>query len=484
MPFLIFNKKIMKRTKIIATVWPATNSEKKLKELYKSWINVIRFNFSHARQEDVLKTVELINKLNASWETNLSLLLDTKWPEIRTWDLDGKNIYKKWDIFELYIDENHKLTWLDLFCDYPHLAKDIKVGKIIIVDSWLLNLKVIEKKEKSVKVKALNGWVIWNRRHINLPWVKLNLPWITEKDVYDITFAIKNNFAFVAASFIRSWENVLEIRELFKKHNCTTMKIISKVENEEWIENIDSIIKESDWVMVARWDLWIEVPIEKLAVYQKMIVERCRAKWKFVITATHLLETMIENPFPTRAESSDVFNSVLQWADSLMLSGETAMWKFPIESVEMMTKIIKEAEKNIKHQHENFSNDWLSKRDIEKKALIRSAVFIWEELKAKAIIILTKTWLLAKLASAFRPNMDVFSFTNNEESVRTMNLLYAVKPFHLAWWNKDNYNETLELAINELKNKGLIKAWQKLVAINDIQKNGIEIPIMEIIDVM
>jgi pyruvate kinase len=228
--------------------------------------------------------------------------------------------------------------------------------------------------------------------------------------------------------------------------------------------------------MVARWDLWIEVPIEKLAVYQKMIVGKCRAKWKFVVTATHLLETMIENPFPTRAESSDVFNSVLQWADSLMLSWETAMWKFPIESVEMMTKIIREAEKNVSHAHDNFSNDWLSKRDIEKKALIRSAVFIGEELKAKAIIILTKTWLLAKLASAFRPNMDVYSFTNNEKSVRTMNVLYAVKPFHLVWWNKDNYNETLELAINELKSKGLIKNWQKLVAINDIQKNGIEIP--------
>ncbi len=474
----------MKRTKIIATVWPATNSEKKLKKLYKSWINVIRFNFSHAKQEDVLKTVNLINKLNASWETNLSLLLDTKWPEIRTWDLETKNIYKKWDIFELYTDENHKLTWLNLFCDYPYLAQDIKVGKIIIVDSWLLNLKVIEKKEKSVKVKALNWWVVWNRRHINLPWVKLNLPWITTKDISDITFAIKNNFDFIAASFIRSGENVLEIRELFKKHNCTTMKIISKVENEEWIENIDSIIKESDWVMVARWDLWIEVPIEKLAVFQKMIVEKCIAKWKFVITATHLLETMIENPFPTRAESSDVFNSVLQWADSLMLSWETAMWKFPIESVEMMTKIIKEAEKNIKHNHGNFPNDWLSKRDIEKKALIRSAVFIWEELKTKAIIILTKTWLLAKLAAAFRPNMDIFSFTNNEKSVRTMNLLYAVKPYYLSWWNKDNYTETLEIAINELKNKGLIKVWQKLVAINDIQKNGIEIPIMEIISVV
>jgi pyruvate kinase len=168
----------------------------------------------------------------------------------------------------------------------------------------------------------------------------------------------------------------------------------------------------------------------------------------------------------------------------LMLSWETAMWKFPIESVEMMTKIIKEAEKNQKHAHEDYSNDWLNKRDIEKKLLIRSAVFIWEDLKAKAIIILTKSWLLAKLAAAFRPNMDIFSFTNNEEIVRTMNLLYAVKPFHLVWWNKDNYNETLELAINELKNKGLVKAWQKLVAINDIQKNGIEIPIMEIIDVM
>lgn len=473
----------MKKTKIIATVWPVTNNRKKLKELYNNWINVIRFNFSHAKQADVLETVKMINELNESWETNLSLLLDTKWPEIRTWDLTEKNVYKKWDVFEIFVDPKHRLTWLDLFCDYEYLVDDVKVWKTIIVDSWIFNVKVIEKKANSLKVKALNSWVIWSRRHINLPWVKLNMPWITEKDVSDITFAIKNNFAFIAASFIRSWENVKEIRELFKQHNCTTIKIISKVENQEWIENIDSIIAESDWVMVARWDLWIEVPIEKLAVYQKMIVEKCRAKWKFVVVATHLLETMIENPFPTRAESSDVFNSVLQWADSLMLSWETAMWKFPVESVSMMTKIIREAEKNIKHKHEDYSNNWLSKRDIEKKSLIKSAIFVWEELKANSIILLTKTWLLARLASAFRPNINVYSFTNSKESVRTMNVLFSIKSFFLKWWNKDNYAETLELAINELKEKWLLKTWNKVIAINDIQKNWNEIPIMEIIDV-
>lgn len=472
----------MKRTKIIATVWPATNSEEKLIRAYKAWVNTIRFNFSHANYNDAQVTIDLIKRLNKEWTTNLSLLLDTKWPEIRTWDLDQKNSYNVWEEFNIFVTED-KLEWKDIYCDYPYLASDIEIWQNIMLDSGLLEVEVLKKEKDFVVVKSLNSAEIGSRRHVNLPWVKLKMPWVTEKDKQDILFAIKNKFSFIAASFIRNASNIVEIRDLFKANNCTTCKIISKVENEEAIDNIDEIIAESDWVMVARWDLWIEVPIEKLAVYQRDIVEKCKLNGKFVIVATHLLETMIENPFPTRAESSDVFNSVLQWADSLMLSWETAIWDFPIEAIEMMTKIIIEAEKTVEYKHEDFSNVWLSSRDIEKKLLIKSWIYIWEKLEAEALIIFTKTWKLARLTAAFRPKIPVFAFTNKESSIWTMSLYFWVNGMLLDTWDYNDYSQTLENAIKFLKDKNIINYEDKVIAINDIQKKWIEIPVMEIINV-
>jgi len=472
----------MKKTKIIATVWPATNNEKMLEKLYKAWVNVIRFNFSHANYKDAEKSIKLIKDLNKSGKTNLSMLLDTKWPEIRTWDIIDNNIYKKWDEFKIYSTEDFDLKTNSLFCDYPYLAEDIKIWKNIILDSWLLSVKVIEKNKDHVVVKALNDATIWSRRHINLPWVSLRLPGITEKDKEDILFWIKNNYSFIAASFIRSEENVLEIRKLLKDNNAEHIKIISKIENEEGIKNLDEIINASDWVMVARGDLWIEVPIQKLAVYQKEIVDKCNSRWRIVITATHLLETMIDNPFPTRAESSDVFNSVIQKADCLMLSWETAMWKFPLESVEMMTSIIQEAEKNLEYKHDKFKLKGLSERNIEKKILIRSALFAWDDLNVKAWIILTKTWLLARFASAFKPNFPIYAFTPHKKTVSFMNMLFWIKPIYLKEWDKDNYMKTMDEAIKYLIKNNLIKKTHRVITVNDIQESWRETPIMEIID--
>jgi len=473
----------MKKTKIIATIWPATNNKQSIIDLYTAWVNVIRFNFSHANYNDVEKTVHVIKDLNKKGITNLSLLLDTKWPEIRTGDLDKKIEYIEWDIFNMYTDPNIELWNNGLFCDYQFLLEWVNIWSQIVIDSWLFLVEVIEKQKKHVVVKALNSATIWSRRHVNLPWVSLNFPGITEKDISDIQFAIKHDFAFIAASFIRSASNVQEIKDLFKRADCNTLKIISKIENQEWVENLDEIIDISDWVMVARGDLWIEVPIQKLAIYQKEIVEKCNKKWKFVITATHLLETMIDNPVPTRAESSDVFNSVLQKADCLMLSGETAIWKFPIKCVEMMTSIIEEAESIVDYRFEDFSNDNLSLRDIEKKLLIRSALFIGKELWAQSLIILTKTWLLARLTGAFRPSIPVHSFTPFETSVRNTNLLFWINTSKLEKWDREDFSHTLDEAIDELKEKWIIKNGDKVVAINDIQKKWTEIPIMEIINI-
>jgi len=473
----------MKKTKIIATIWPATDNVESFIALYKAWVNIIRFNFSHANYNETQINIDTIKKLNSEWRTSLSLLLDTKWPEIRTGDLDWINTYKLWAIFKIYVDDSISLTDNSLFCDYTSLIQDVELWKKIVIDSWLLSVKVIEKNINYLLVEALNDASIWSRRHVNLPWVKLRLPGITEKDVNDIKFAIENDFAFIAASFIRNASNIKEIRDLFKNNNCKTIKLISKIENQEAIDNLDEIIQWSDWVMVARWDLGIEVPIQKLAIYQKEIVKKCNKSWKFVITATHLLETMIDNPFPTRAESSDVFNSVIQKADCLMLSWETAIWKFPIESVEMMTSIIQEAESVVNYKFRDYSNDNLSSRDIEKKLLIRSSLFIWKELWVKTLIILTKTWLLARLSSAFRPSFPICSFTPYESSIRNTDILFWINPIQLLNWNKENYNDNLENAIKYLKENWIIYLGDKIIAINDIQKEWHEIPIMEIIEI-
>lgn len=473
----------MKKTKIIATIWPSTNSEEKIIELYEAWINIIRFNFSHADYEWAKKTADLIKKLNKDWVTNLSLLLDTKWPEIRTWDVSQKITYKKWDKFKIYVD-NSKICWENsLFCDYCFLIDDISIWQTIVLDSWLFSVKVLTKNNDYIEVEAESDAIIWSRRHINLPGIKLKLPWITPKDNLDIKFALDNEFDYIAASFIRNKYWILEIRKLFQDKWDKHIKLISKIENEEAIENIDEIIDYSDGIMVARWDLWIEVPIEKLSVYQREMVEKSKNQWKFVIVATHLLETMIENQFPTRAETSDVFNSVLQQPDCLMLSWETAVWKYPIESVKMMTKVINEAEKYITYKHEDYSNNWLRDTDIEKKLLIRSGIFIWEDLWAKALIVLTKTWILARLASFFRPKIDVYAFTKFETTVRIINSLFGITPFFHDERNSDNFLETMEKAINKLISKWLLKKWDRVIAINDIKREWIDTSVMEIINV-
>ncbi len=256
-----------KRTKIIATVSDINCSEEKLINLYNAWANVIRFNFSHAQHDAVAKIIDLIKTLNAAGKTNLSTILDTKWPEIRTGNVQEKFIVKKWEHFNIFVDESLVEETKDIYCDYQYLLEDVKKNQIIIIDSWLLKVKVIEVKKTHVVVEVLNDHLIWSRRHVNLPGVSLKLPGITDKDEKDILFAIQHGFDFIAASFIRHQSNVLEIKNLLKQHNAQHIQIISKIENQEALENLEWIVKESDWIMVARGDLWVEIEISKLPYY-------------------------------------------------------------------------------------------------------------------------------------------------------------------------------------------------------------------------
>lgn len=474
----------MKKTKIIATMWPAVESESNIIRLYKSWVNVIRLNFSHASQDSAKKVIETIKKLNQNGKTNLSLLLDTKWPELRIGDIPLRITYKKGEVFFMYIKKEKVIGEKNVRCDYPFLVKDCKKWTIILIDSWNFKVKVVGKTESYLEVKAMNAWEITSRRHVNIPGLALQFKEVlSEKDISDITFWAQNKLDFIAASFIRNKEEVQAIKEILVKNNSPETKVISKIENQEGIDNLEEIVDASDGIMVARWDLWIEVPIEKLPIYQQRIIEKCREKGKFVIVATHFLESMIWNPFPTRAESSDIYNAVCQKPDCVMLSWETSVWKYPIESVEMMVKMIEQAERNTNYSYENYSDEWLRESDKEKKYMIRSGLYLSKELKAKAVIIFTKTWLLARLTSAFKPSLPVFAFTKFEKTEKILNILFWIQAFFLETWNQENYEQNLEDAIKKLIKMKKVKITDSVIVINDIQKKGREIPILEVIKI-
>ena len=411
------------------------------------------------------------------------MLLDTKGPEIRTGDLSQKQSYKAGDIFKIFVDEQiFEEDGKSLFCDYPFLIEDGFVGQIIEIDSGLFQVEVRKREKNFLEVVAQNDATIGNRRHVNLPGIRLRLPGITHKDKQDVKFAVEESMDFIAMSFVRSRANVEELRKYLRELEAEHIKIISKIENEEGIENLDEIIEASDGIMVARGDLGIEVPIEKLPTYQSDIVKKTRAQGKFVIIATHLLESMIENPFPTRAEVSDIYNSVIQRADCVMLSGETAVGKYPVSSVQVMAATIQEAEAHVCIEHQDFSANGLTPRDIEKKSLIKSAIYSGEELGVKALFIFTKSGKLARLASAFRPNLPIYAFTMHLSSVAYMNVLYGVQPYLLERWDED-FIENIYTAIDICKEKHALQTGDKIMIVNDIRKSGREIPIVELMEI-
>lgn len=471
----------MRKTKIIATIGPSVGNEVMLKKLYDHGVNIIRFNFSHANYPLAQQHVDIIKNLNDTGSAQLSMLLDTKGPEIRTGSLEVPLDFEVGEEFAISSLVGFSHWNKTLFCDYPYLAQDVKKWQIIRIDSGLFDVEVLSVFPDFVWVKALHSARVWSKRHINLPGVSLKMPWITVEDYQAIDFAIKNGFTFIALSFVRSAQNVLELRKYLKEKGAHHIKIISKIENQEWLNHLDEIARCSDWLMAARGDLGIEVEIQKLPLYQEQIINSARKYGKIAVLATHLLESMIEKPFPTRAEIGDIFNGVNQKVDCVMLSGETAIWQYPIECIDIFQKVLNEAEGSLQYEHEDFDNVWLNERDIEKKLLIRSAVYIWEKMKADGIIILTKSWLLARLASAFRPTIKVFAFSKYDHSVSYMNGLFGISP-HILDYNLSRVEST-EMAIEYLLNKGILDMNSKVLAVSDIEKNWQEIPVLEIISV-
>ena len=332
---------------IITTIWPATQSPERLKFLYENGVRILRFNCSHATHEWMKEVLENAREVERAVWNRFAFLLDTKWPWIRTWELKSPVSYKKWEEIKIVVDQELVKDEKTMYIDYSHIIKDLDLWSLIRIESWLLDIIVTKKWKDYLIGTAENDAEITSKRHVNLPWVPIRLPWLTDKDKDDIMFAIDHNMTYVALSFARKWEDIQELKEFLYKNGWAHLKVIAKIENQEWIDNISSIIRNADAIMVARWDLWAEVPVETIPSHQLNLIQKTKRKWKKVIVATQMLESMITNHFPTRAEVSDIFYAVSQWADYLMLSWETSMWKYPISCVKVMNKIINEAEKYI-----------------------------------------------------------------------------------------------------------------------------------------
>ncbi|MCK9267903.1 MAG: pyruvate kinase [Alkaliphilus sp.] len=425
----------MKKTKIVCTIGPASESKDVFRQLVINGLDVARLNFSHGDHEEHGQRINTIKEVR--WELNrpIAILLDTKGSEIRT----GK--FKDGEV-ELVEGQNFIITTRDVLGDntisnvsYDGLPEDIGVGDTILIDDGLVGLKVKRIiNDTDIECIVENGGAVSNHKGVNVPKVKLNLPAITEKDKSDIKFGIEKDVDFIAASFIRKASDVLAIREILEDSDVHHIQIISKIENQEGLDNIDEIIRVSDGIMIARGDLGVEIPTEEIPLAQKEIIKKCNRAGKPVITATQMLDSMIRNPRPTRAEVTDVANAIFDGTDAIMLSGETAIGKYPVEAVKIMSDIAKRTESAIDYE------ELLGAKAVEKETLVTDAISyatcrIAADLGASAILTATATGFTARMVSKFRPAVTIIAAVTDEHIRRRLSLSWGVytvltKRFH------------------------------------------------------
>ncbi len=449
----------MKKTKIVCTIGPATD-EKVLRQLFKEGLNIVRLNLSHGSHEEHKARIDMVKKIREEMNLPIGIMLDTKGPEIRL----GK--FKE-DV-ELEDGDKFTLTTRDIIGDktnvsisYDGLPKDVKKGDRILLDDGLIELLVEEIiNHRDIICKVINGGTLEDRKGVNVPNVSINLPAITEKDIEDIKFGIENDIDFIAASFIRKAEDVIEIRRILEKNNGNDIDIISKIENQEGVDNIDEIIEVSNGIMVARGDLGVEILTEETPLVQKEIIKKCNIAGKPVITATQMLDSMIRNPRPTRAEVTDVANAILDGSDAIMLSGETAIGKYPIESVKTMYKIATKTEESL-----DYIEILKSKTNIKDisttNAISKATCTTAEDLDASAIITATSSGYTSRAISKFRPRAPIIAATTSEKVMRKLSLVWGVYPIMSV--RSDNTDEVIDMSINSAIEKGYVNEGDLIV---------------------
>ncbi|MEC0089285.1 pyruvate kinase [Paenibacillus macquariensis] len=417
----------MRKTKIVCTIGPASESLENTKKLILAGMNVARLNFSHGDFDEHGNRINIIRQACQELGKTVAILLDTKGPEIRTGKLAVEPI-------ELVQDEYITLTTEEILGDkdrisitYDNLPNDVEVGSTILIDDGLIGLTVVEVQGTEIKCLIVNGGTIKSKKGVNVPGVRISLPGITEKDANDIIFGIGQDIDFIAASFVRKASDVLEIRELLERHNAGHINIISKIENQEGVDNLDEILAVSDGLMVARGDLGTEIPAEDVPLVQKMMIEKANWAGKPVITATQMLDSMQRNPRPTRAEASDVANAIFDGTDAIMLSGETAAGKYPVESVLTMSRIAEKAESALNYRELFLKQSTIQETTIT-EAISQAVAISALDLNAKAIISSTETGHTARVVSKYRPEAPIVAVTTEDRTMRRLTLTWGVTP--------------------------------------------------------
>ena len=450
----------MRKTKIICTLGPSTDDDDILRKLMIEGMNVARFNFSHGDHAQHKRNMERIMKFRTELNLPVATLLDTKGPEIRVKDFkNGKIELKPGQTFTLTTDEvegDEKMVSIT----YKNLVNDVKPGNTILIDDGLIEMTVEQVSENKIVCRVVNGGPVSNRKGVNVPRVNLSMPYISEQDRADIIFGIENDFDFIAASFVRTADDVLEIRKILDEHGCDNINIISKIENMQGVENIDEIIRVSDGIMVARGDMGVEIPLEDVPVIQKMIIKKVYNADKQVVTATQMLDSMIKNPRPTRAEATDVANAIYDGTSAIMLSGETAAGKYPVEALHTMIKIAERAEEDIDYTKRFYERGNIQNPDIT-SAISHATCTTAIDLGAAAIVTVTKSGKTARMISKYRPKCPIIGCSPVAKVCRQLNLSWGVQPLLIA--EENNTDDLFEHSVEAAKRNHYIKDGEIVV---------------------
>jgi pyruvate kinase len=445
----------MRKTKIVCTIGPASESVDKLVQLIEAGMNVSRLNFSHGNHEEHAARIKNIREAAEKTGKKVGILLDTKGPEIRTNDMENGAIELTTGQ-ECIVSMTEVLGTPEKFSvTYDQLIDDVHPGAKILLDDGLIGLEVIsiDKSSNEIKTRVLNSGTLKNKKGVNVPGVSVNLPGITEKDAQDILFGVEQGVDFVAASFVRRATDVLEIRQLLEENNGSHIQIIPKIENQEGVDNINEILEVSDGLMVARGDLGVEIPAEEVPLVQKDLIKKCNTLGKPVITATQMLDSMQRNPRPTRAEASDVANAIFDGTDAIMLSGETAAGQYPVEAVQTMHNIASRAEQALDHKELLSARSKDTEHNIT-DAIGQSVAHTALNLEVNAIITPTESGHTARMISKYRPKAPIIAATSNDHILRRLALVWGVYP--QLGQKAETTDEMLAIAVEESVNSGLV----------------------------
>ena len=459
----------MRKTKIICTIGPKTESFDQLEKLALAGMNVVRLNMSHAKHDGAARIIRAVKTLNRKLADPIAILLDTQGPEIRTGDITGELALTTGDEITISVRDGGDVEASSIRIHYDDLVSALKIGDRITVDNGIINLQVLTKNDNgTLGCKIIDGGILKSKRHVNLPGIRVNLPAITNKDRSDIAFGIEQEVDFIALSFVREAEDVRELKALLGK-KAGKIKIIGKIEDQSGVANLDDILQEVDGIMVARGDLGVEINLAELPNVQRKIVRRCAEEGKRVIVATHLLESMIENPIPTRAEVTDVANAIYEEVDAVMLSGETTIGRYPIRCVEQLVEIARASERV-----PGLSFVQKLTPDSDKQQIAHYAVQLAESIGAKGTVVITRRGYMADFVTNCHPQKSrIYAFTNDSQTRRRLVLNRNVSPYRIAF--SQDPEKTLTSAFKLLKSKAGLDSGDKVVVISDmLSGQGIE----------